>query len=206
MAEELQSLLDRIQKDAVDTADEKAKDIVKQAKEKAASIVKEAEEQAAENLKKADEDAKAFTERSHRTLEQASRDLLITIGEGVDELFKQLVNQALKESMDDSVLQEMLVKIAAGFAEGREEITVMLNDEDRKKLSDFFTTRFKDQVKQGVEVCTDSEIVNGFKVAFKGSDVYNDFTQEAIAESLMNFLRPQLAEIVHNIAEKQDKE
>ena len=30
--------------------------------------------------------------------------------------------------------------------------------------------------------------------------VQHDFTREAIAESLVNFLRPQLAEIVHRVA------
>ena len=37
------------------------------------------------------------------------------------------------------------------------------------------------------------------------SHVYHDFTKEAIAESLVSFLRPQLAEIVHRVARKESQ-
>lgn len=204
MAEELQSLLDRIQKTAVDTADQKAEELISNAKQKAAAIVKEAEEQAKQKLEKADVDAQAFAERSKRTLEQASRDLLISIGEGVQAIFSALVTQAVSESMKPEVIENMLVKLAAAYADGAEELSVMLNEEDKKNLTSFFSGKFKEAVKGGVQVCEDSEIVKGFKVSLKGNDAYNDFTEEAIAESLMNFLRPQLAEIVHNVVTKKE--
>jgi len=204
MAEELQSLLDRIQKDAVDTADQKAAELISQAKEKAASIIKDSEAQAKQNLEKADADAQAFAERSTRTLEQASRDLLISIGGGVQEIFAELVKNAVSESMKPAVIEQMLVKLASAYAEGQDELSVMLSEEDKKNLTDFFAGAFKKAVKGDVQVCADSEVIKGFKVSLKGNDVYNDFTEEAVAESLMHFLRPQLAEIVFRVASKKE--
>ena len=48
-------------------------------------------------------------------------------------------------------------------------------------------------------------IFKGFKVSFVDDHVYHDFTKEAIAESLTNFLRPQLAEIVHRVAQEESQ-
>ena len=63
MAEDLQYLMERIQKDAVDKAETEAAAIIARAKDKAAEIVKAAEAEASAKLEKADKDAEAFTER-----------------------------------------------------------------------------------------------------------------------------------------------
>ena len=63
MAEDLQYLMERIQKDAVDKAENEAAAIIAKAKEKAADIVKAAEAEASARLEKADKDAEAFSKR-----------------------------------------------------------------------------------------------------------------------------------------------
>ena len=75
MAEELKHLIEQIQKEGVEKADEQANTIISQAKEKAAKIVAEAEQKAYESLLKAKNESEAFAERSVKTLEQAARDL-----------------------------------------------------------------------------------------------------------------------------------
>lgn len=207
MAEELQNLIDRIQKEAVDKAEKEAEQIIAQAKEKAKGIVQESEEQAKQNLAKADTDAQAFSERSTKTLEQAARDLIISIGSGVQGIFGQLVKESVNQAMSPEFLKEILAKVIDGFSAsgGEKGVELLLNDEDKQKLADFFAGKFRDQVKQGVEIVSDKEIFKGFKVSFKDSDVFVDFSDQAIAESLANFLRPQLAEIVHAVAQNVQK-
>ena len=92
MAEDLQALMERIQKDAVDKAELEATSIISKAKEKAAEIVKAAEEEAKAKLEQADKDAVAFTERSERTLEQAARDLLLSVGKNLEKMILDLLN------------------------------------------------------------------------------------------------------------------
>ena len=46
----------------------------------------------------------------------------------------------------------------------------------------------------------DKGIFKGFRVGRKGGQVFHDFTQEAIADSLATFLRPELGEIVKQAA------
>ena len=73
--------------------------IISQAKEKAAKIVEEAERKANETLLKAKNQSDAFAERSVKTLEQAARDLLITVGQGCE----KVVSETLGKNVDRSV-------------------------------------------------------------------------------------------------------
>lgn len=200
MAEELQSLLERIQKDAVEKAQKQADEIVAKAKEKAAALVKEAEEKARQNLAKADTDAKAFTERSNKTLEQAARDLLITVGSGVESLFAAMVRNSVDQAMTGDVIAGLLGKLCQNVAQG-DAMVATLNEQDQAAVVKYFNAQFAEAMKNGgVTIKSDNEIIKGFTVGVKGKDVYTDFTDQAIAEALMKFLRPQLAEIIRNVS------
>ncbi|MBN1269187.1 MAG: hypothetical protein JXB04_06330 [Kiritimatiellae bacterium] len=206
MAEqELQHLIDRIRKEAIDTAEKEAADIVSKAKAKAAALVKEAEENARKRLEKADHDAQAYTARSVKTLEQAARDLLITVGQGVENILSDLVAEAVEEAMNVEVLEKMLVKIAEACAqhEGDTRVQFLIGPKDKETLVKFFAERYREKLIQGVELHVDNEIFKGFKVSMVDDHMYHDFTGEAIAEALTNFLRPDLAEIVHRVAREK---
>lgn len=208
MAEELQHLIERIQKEAVDAADQKATQIVSQAREKAAALVKEAEEKAKALLAKAEKDAGVFTERSTRTLEQAARDLLISVGQGVENILSDIVDEAVEKALNPKVLEQMLVKMAEAYAahQGAEgHIDLLIGPDDQKELVQFFADQYRQRLVHGVELHVDNGIFKGFKVSFRESNVYHDFTKEAIAESLANFLKPQLAEIVHRVAREESQ-
>ncbi len=203
MAEELQHLIERIQKEAVDQADQQAAQIASQAKAKAAAIVKEAEEKARALLAKAEKDAEVFTERSTRTLEQAARDLLISVGQGVENILADLVDEGVEKALSPKVLEQMLVKMAEAYAahQGTEgSIDLLIGPQDQKELVQYFADQYRQRLVHGVELHVDNGIFKGFKVSFREGNVYHDFTKAAIAESLANFLKPQLAEIVHRVA------
>lgn len=208
MAEELQHLIERIQKEGVEKADAQAAKIISQAKEKAAAHVREAEEKAKALIAKGEKDAQAFMERSLRSLEQAARDLLITVGQGVENILADLVAESVDKALTIEVLEQMLVKMAEGYAarqgeEGR--IEMLVSSQDQQALVKFFADRYKERLVGGVKLHVDNDIFKGFKVSFVKGHVQHDFTREAIAESLVNFLRPQLAEIVHRVAQHESQ-
>ena len=208
MAEELQHLIDRIQKEAVQAAEDKAGHILSQAKEKAAAMVKDAEAKAKASLAKADKDAEAFTERSTKALEQAARDLLISVGQGVENILQDIVDESVDKALSLDVLKQMLVKMAEAYAQRQGDesrIELLISEQDQKELIQFFADQYKAKMLHGVEVHVDSSVFKGFKVSFVDSHVYHDFTKEAIAESLVSFPRPQLAEIVHRVARKESQ-
>jgi len=207
MAEELQHLIDRFQKEAVDAAGKQAAEIVAKAKREAAAIVREAEDKAKQALAKADRDAEAFTARSIKTLEQAARDLLITVGKGVENIISDVVTADVKEAMKIEVLEQMLVKLAAASAERPDEsdICVLLGKDDQAQLLKYCESRHSEIMRRGVELKGVSDIFKGFKICYVNGTAYHEFTYTAIADAVSNFLRPHLAEIVHRVAGNASK-
>lgn len=203
MAEELQHLIERIQREAVDTGERQASEIVAKARQQAAALVAEAEQKAEARLKQAEVDAQQFTERSLQTLRQASRDLLISVGQGVENIVSNLASEAAEGAMTYETVQEMLVKLSeayVGRTDRERRIELMVSPQDQARLINFFKDRYHDKLQQGLVIQGDERIFKGFKVSLADGRVTHNFTPEAIAEALSNFLRPHLADIVYQVA------
>ena len=198
MAEDLQALMERIQKDAVDKAELEATSIISKAKEKAAEIVKAAEQEAQAKLEQADKDAEAFTERSERTLEQSARDLLLSVGKNLEKMILDLLGLQVEKSLDETTVKSMLLSIAKSYSS---DIEVDFSEADAAKLTSFVMGEFAKQLKAGVKVESDKGVKFGFRVKLNQGKVSHEFTEAAMAESLSALLRPQLAKIVNKAAQ-----
>jgi len=203
MAEELQHLIERIQREAVDTGEQQAAKIVIQAREKAAALIKEAEVKAAAIVEKADVDARLFTQRGEQALAQSARDLLITVGRGIERIFEQLVVRSTDQVLDAQSLQPVLARIMEAYAkDGGQagDLEIMMSEADKKTLTDFFKQQFAAELANGLKVTVDPRTGKGFKVRRHDRNIEHDFTREAIAEAVSSFLRPVLAETVYKVS------
>jgi V/A-type H+-transporting ATPase subunit E len=77
MAEELQHLLDTIQRDGIEKAEAEANRMVSEAEKRSQQIVREGEDRAQEIRSQVERDAKAYHDRTTRAIEQAARDVLM---------------------------------------------------------------------------------------------------------------------------------
>jgi V/A-type H+-transporting ATPase subunit E len=207
MTEELQHLIDRIKTEAVSEAEQEAESVLRRAGEKAAGIVKTAEEQAAATLERAEQDAGQFEERSRRTLEQAARDLLITVNRGVEDILGDLVHEALEEAFSADKMQDLLSKVIDAYISNQDAtggIEVLVGQDVQESLVAYFRDRYRSQLNDGVQIRLQNDIVKGFKISSGEERGYHDFTKEAVAEALTHFLRPHLAEILKQAAAVED--
>lgn len=203
MTENLQDLLNRIQNDGVNKAAAAAAEIVLHAKEQAAQIVRDAETQARVIVAKAETKTKAFEENSIRVLEQAGRDLLISIGKRIEILLEDIVLDSVGNALSPEILAEMMVTLATAYAEkgfSESKIEMMVSAEDQKTIVKLFMQKYRDKIKEGVEIHADDTITSGFRISFKSDHVFHDFTHKTLADALCYFLRPHLAGIVHRVA------
>jgi V/A-type H+/Na+-transporting ATPase subunit E len=207
MAEELQPLLEQIRREGVEKAQKEASDLLAQAKEKAAQTVRDAEAKAKSLIAKAESDAEVYTQRSTATLEQAARDVLITVGQGIENIMSELVAESVDQTLGIEVLEKIMVSMAKSCADqhGETRIELLVSEADQAELVKYFAGKYSDKMVEGIELHVDNEILKGFKMSFADDHVYLDFTQEAIAEALTAFLRPKLAEIVGRVAKKASK-
>lgn len=208
MAAELEHLINKLQSEAVAKAGQQSEEIISKARERAAGLVKDAETKSAELMAKAEKDAKQFMERSIRTLEQASRDLLITVGQGVENILDDLVRDSMDEAMNIDTIREMLIRMAEAYMsrEGKERrVELLVSPDDQAELVKFYAGRYREKMSEGLEIRSDNDIIKGFKVSFVDDHVQHDFTREAIAEALAHFLRPNLAQIIHRATNEEAK-
>ena len=203
MAEELQHLIERIRKEGVESGEKAADALVAEAKKKAAAIVADAQKQAKEMSAKADQEAVAFATRGKATLQQAARDLLISIGGAVGDVVNGIVDAKVGAALSPELVAQMLLKLAEAYAKdgGQGGIVAMLGEADAVAVKAYFAKEYQGRLAAGIQIESDKGIFKGFRVGAKGGQVFHDFTKEAIAESLANFLRPELAQLVKKAAE-----
>ncbi|RKX44897.1 MAG: ATPase [Verrucomicrobia bacterium] len=203
MAEELKHLIERIHKEGVESGEKAAESLVADAQKQAAVIVADAQKQAKDLVAKAETDATAFAERGRKTLEQAARDLLISIGGSVGNVVGGIVDAKVDAALTPELVGRMLLKLAEAYGKdgGAGGIEAMLGEADAAEVKAYFSKEYQNELATGIQIESNKEIFKGFRVGAKDGQVFHDFTKEAIAESLSNFLRPELAEIVRNAAE-----
>jgi len=196
MAEDLQHLINKIKAEAVDKAEAEASKIVSEAKAKATQILKEAEAEAKAKLEKADKDALAYAQRSEKTLEQAARDVVLTVSGDVNKAVLGILELNVDKALTPELVRQLLLTLANGYA--GKSATVSLSESDAGKLSSFITGEFQKKLGAGVTVQSDGGIYSGFRLSFENGKVSHDWSKAAIAEALSAILRPALAKAVQN--------
>ena len=191
MAEELQQLLEKIQRDGVEKANAEAAAIVAKAKEEADALVKKAEEDAAAVEAKGKADAEAYAARARETISPAARDTVLKVKDDVTKLLTQL----LKESVTAALATEAVPLAAAAV---KELVTGSATAEiaASAKLVDALRAQLAAQAQGGVKVVADEMTGAGFTVKLDNGRVEHDFTDAAISDALAQRLRADLAALL----------
>ena len=186
--EDLQSLLEKINRDGVEKADAEAKRIIAEAEAKAAKIVKDAEANAAKAKADADRESAAYAERARETLGQAARDVVIGIKDATTALLENLLAKNVDKALADEKTSAQIVIEAIKDLTGPGEITC------GAKLA----AALKSQVSglKSFTLTTDDALGTGFTVKLDGGRVEHDFTAETISTELAKRLRPDLAKLL----------
>lgn len=200
MAEELQGLLDRIQKDGIDKADADASRIVEDAKTKAAETLKQAEAQAEALLNKAREEGKLYQQRGESAISQAARDVILSVGDAVTATLQSIVSTQVQTALSTDAFAELVKSVVLAYCNDTAEahIEVILSEAQQEQVNAFFMREMAEQMQKGLTIKGDRSVVSGFVVSMTDSGVYHDFTGDTLTEALCSLLRPQLAGIVRN--------
>ena len=191
MAEELQQLLEKIQRDGVDKANAEAAAIVAKAKAEADALVKKAKEDADAAKAKGKADAEAYAERAKETISQAARDTMLKVKDDVTKLLTKLLTQNVT-----AALATEAVPLAADAV--KELVTGSATAEiaAAPKLVDALRAQLAAQAQGGVKVVSDETTGAGFTVRLDNGRVEHDFTDAAIADALAQRLRADLAALL----------
>lgn len=193
MTQELQPLLDKIQREGIGKAHEEADKIIGDAKKQSDQLLKSARHEADALAEKAQQEADAFTRRAEETIRQAARDTVMQVEQAVTALFTKLlisdVDQALNQDAVVTVLAQAVVK---NYLNGKDPVELAAGTQ----LADVLRAKLAAEAQHGLEIVTDQTAASGFSVRLSGGRVEHSFTGAAVADALAKLLRPRLAALM----------
>lgn len=185
MSEDLQSLLEKINRDGVEKAEAEAMRIVEDAKAKAAAILKEAKEEGAKIKAEGERFAADYTSRAKESLAQAARDTVLKVELSVTGLLTKLLEENVDKALADGDVVLSIVKDAIKGLTGNVELFA------GEKIANSLKAALASL--SDVTVIMDETISSGFRVKHDGGRVEHDFTGETVAKELSKRLRSDLA-------------
>ena len=192
MSEDLQSLLDKINRDGVEKARKEAEKIVEEAKAEAANIVKTAKDEAEKVKAQAAQNAEDSVRRSSETISQAARDTIKVVSGSVTNLLTSLLAANVNKALGDEKTLATLVQEAVKEFAASGDVSVATSE----KLAQGLKAALAGKATAGIKVVLDSSVDTGFSVRLDGGRVEHSFTGEVIAQELARRLRPDLAKLV----------
>jgi V/A-type H+/Na+-transporting ATPase subunit E len=203
MPEHLDSLIEKIRKDGVETARAEAEAIVAEAGRKADALLKQASAEAETARAKAEKDSAAYAERAEASIRQAARDVILSVGAAIEKLAAAVAARAVQHALDPDTLRRLVAQVVEAYCRDTSgaELTVLLNPEQKDAVQAYLMQTLAAELRSGVTLRDDAGVVAGFRVSIADKQVEHDFSSAAIAAALAELLRPELGAIVRSAAE-----
>ncbi len=198
MTQELQALLERINQDGVEKAEAERQRIVDDAKAEAEKTVENARREAEKIVGQARDEAELLIRKGEESLRQAGRDLLLSLREQLQARLAAVVKACVNADSDPKSFAEAIAK-AVGRQLGEESVSdleVMVPEKDRDAMEKHILAALDKDLRKNVTITPLPELESGFRLRFDKDDVLYDFSDTALADSLMLFLGSRLAEIL----------
>lgn len=197
MAEDLQGLLDRIRDDGLQKARSERETILAQAKAEAEKIVSAAKAEAEELRKKAETDAAESEKRAAVTIRQAARDIGIALKADLLARLRNVTQNAVDGAMTPQLMAQIVTAMAAAYAQNSAAgIEVILAKKDLEALETGLKASLRADLAAKTDICLGGDFSAGLKIGFRGSDVFFDFSDEALADVICEFVGPKLASVL----------
>ena len=199
MAEELQSLLEKIRADGIEKAEAEREEILKKARAEAESSVEKAKIRAKEIGDAAAAEAASSQARAENTIRQAARDIVLKLKAELETRLRRAVSASVKEAMTPAFMAELIRTMAADFSKDPEaQITVLASARDAEALAAAVKDTLGASFRTEPQVLADGSVKSGLQVSFSGDEVFFDFSEEAITGLVGRYAGEKLARILEN--------
>lgn len=198
----LNDIIQKIKSEGIEEAERRSEEIIKEARLTASKILDNAGLNAEAITKEAEEEIRKKESISKMALEQAARDIILSIRTSLTEIFDSLIKREYHTVLSCKTLETVLIKLIEGWQRdetGDMSIELLLSESDRNALLEGFLSRLNEEIKTGIELKAHPNIEGGFRVSVKGSHVYHDFTDEGIADVLAEYLNPRFYSIIDSL-------
>ena len=197
MADQIKELIEKINQEGVQVAEEKARQIEAQAKAQAEMILQKANSQAKKIIEEAQEKISRMQESSEASLKQAGRDMLLALKGQINQKLQNIISAEVSASLNPEELAKIIEGLAKEYcAKDNKGAIVYLSDGDKNKLEGLFLNRLKDELKKGIELRSQEDIRSGFIISFDAGKSSFDFSNKALVEYIGLSLKAKVAELL----------
>lgn len=202
MAEELQSLLERIHEKGVKKAEDEKNKIIAEAKAEAKKIIDSAKDKAETLGRKAEEEAALTESRAKEAIRQAARDIVISLKTELLERLKNTVKNCIGEAMTPELMKQILLKMVEDYIRKNPSseagLEVILFNNDLKNMEKLFKGSLVEELKVKPELSLGHDSGAGLKIGFKENNIFFDFSDDAISDLICSYIGPKLAAIIES--------
>jgi V/A-type H+-transporting ATPase subunit E len=198
----LNDLIQKIKSEGIEEAERKSEKIVKEARLAASEILNKAGLDAASITEEAEERIRQKESISKMALEQAARDIILSIRTSLTEIFNSLIKKEYQNVLSGKTLETVLIKLIEGWQKddmGELNIELLVSESDRDSLFEGLLSKLNEEIKSGIELKIHPGIEGGFRIGMKDNHVYYDFTDEGIADVLAEYLNPRFYNFIDSL-------
>ena len=195
MAEDIQGLLNRIQSDGIEKAEAEKKRILENAKQQADELLAKAREEAEAIMKSAREEAVISENKGKAAVKQAARDVILSLQTELQKRLEGLVRDSLGQAITPEIMGQIVVKMAEKYLaqDNGSTIEVLLSPADAAALEAGLKAGLFANLKAKTEIQLSSNIASGLKIGVKGTDLFFDFSDDALTDVICSYAGPKLA-------------
>jgi len=189
---QLQELIEQIKKDGVEAAESQAEAILVSAKAEAEKIIADAKAQADKMIADAKKENEKTVKSGEDALRQAGRNLLISFRESVARELAAITSKNVNSVYSSEDFAKLIVNAVECWAKKpeAEDISVILNSDDLKKLEETALAALNAKMSGGVTLKANDNFDGGFRIAVNNGSVYYDYSAQAVTDMLSNYLSP----------------
>jgi vacuolar-type H+-ATPase subunit E/Vma4 len=203
MPEEIKDLIEKIQQEGIQVAEEKARVIEDEARQKAEAILSRARAEADAMISAAAERIRLEDEREKALLAQAGRDLLLSLRQEINAMLGRIVVSDIREVLTPEALHNLILEIIRNYSTTEQsDIIISLSENDLDLLEQHYLRQLRQEAARGITLHRGEEIQGGFTISFDGGKSCYDFTDAALAGYIITYLKPKLQMILERSVEE----
>ncbi|PKL14142.1 MAG: V-type ATP synthase subunit E [Spirochaetae bacterium HGW-Spirochaetae-8] len=200
---QIQDLVESIKRDGISEASKHAAEIIAEAKAKADEIVRSSTKDAAKIIEDARKEVAIMHQSGRAAVEQASRDVLLSLRKSIQLQLDSLLEQELSRTISGENLIALIVGIVQSGVVEVPQSSVDLNQENLKSLASTLKIRLANELKSGLVLRPVESVKTGFRISEKDGKSFYAFTDEELASLMTPFLNPMIQEIVFDSSKKR---
>ncbi len=193
----LDKLIATLKYEAVEAADKEANRILESAQKQAHKIIEEAEAKKAALLNSAQKEAQVTLNNGDAALQQAARDLTVSVRNDLLKLLKVVLRQEVENSFTPELMEEAILKVIENVGGG---IALQLPGSMEEKLAENIQKRLQSS-NHFNGIIQDSNLLQGFVVTKTAQGWSYEITPEEVADLLNRHLSPRWGAMLKKASE-----